>query len=66
MLNHIDKKTVDIQISVTKIEKSLSTLSEQVQELETFVGVPTKTTLMNIVATQKRRKKTIGSTERKS
>ena len=38
LLAHIDKKTTDIQTSLTKIENSLSTLSEQVQELETRVG----------------------------
>uniref|UniRef100_A0A667X2L4 L1 transposable element RRM domain-containing protein n=1 Tax=Myripristis murdjan TaxID=586833 RepID=A0A667X2L4_9TELE len=34
----MDKKTADIQTSLSKIETSLSTLSEQVQELETRVG----------------------------
>ncbi len=38
LLKHIDKKTADIQTSLTKIETSLSTLSEQVQELETCMG----------------------------
>uniref|UniRef100_A0A667XYD2 L1 transposable element RRM domain-containing protein n=1 Tax=Myripristis murdjan TaxID=586833 RepID=A0A667XYD2_9TELE len=38
LLKHMDKKTADIQTSLSKIETSLSTLSEQVQELETRVG----------------------------
>lgn len=38
LTKHIDKKTADIQNTLTKIESSLSTLSEQVQEMETRVS----------------------------
>uniref|UniRef100_A0A3B4X586 L1 transposable element RRM domain-containing protein n=1 Tax=Seriola lalandi dorsalis TaxID=1841481 RepID=A0A3B4X586_SERLL len=38
LTKHIDKKTADIQITLTKIESSLSTLSDQVEEIETRVG----------------------------
>ncbi|KAL7393376.1 hypothetical protein ABVT39_009912 [Epinephelus coioides] len=41
LTKHIDKKTADIQTTLTKIESSLSTLSEQVEEIETrFSAIP--------------------------
>lgn len=38
LTKHIDKKTADIQITLTKIESSLNTLSEQVEEMEARVS----------------------------
>lgn len=38
LTKHIDEKTADIQATLTKIEASLSTLAEQVQEMETRVA----------------------------
>ncbi|CAK6968210.1 unnamed protein product, partial [Scomber scombrus] len=35
LTEHIDKKTNDIQAKLTKIESSISTLSEEIQEMET-------------------------------
>lgn len=38
LTKHIDKKTADIQTTLTKIESSLSTLAEQVEEIQTRVS----------------------------
>lgn len=38
LTGHINQKTHDIQQSLTKIEQSISTLVEQVQETETRIG----------------------------
>uniref|UniRef100_A0A669E390 L1 transposable element RRM domain-containing protein n=1 Tax=Oreochromis niloticus TaxID=8128 RepID=A0A669E390_ORENI len=38
LTNHIDKKTADIQTTLTKIESSLNALSEQVEEMEARVS----------------------------
>lgn len=38
LTKHIDKETADIQTTLTKIESSLSTLAEQVDEIQTRVS----------------------------
>lgn len=38
LTKHIDKKTADTQTTLTQIESSLSTLAEQVEEIQTRVS----------------------------